>query len=208
MGYILCGKIQEYDINSANISVFMDAGVISQKEYNYYNTLPKLNRNIQIGLRMRDDRSLIKVRDEQLKKYTNLFVKENGIGEELVIEVASDAVWFYDHFKPIQNKFGDWVVFKKDRSATILLAVGRVKFYWNSLTGERFTRGFRGETDFQNRVYGILAAIEGGANKSILYNTIHDLKRDIYSGVSDIPELNTKELVDEIIDVLDENNYI
>ena len=48
-------SIYEYDIKQANISILLESGIIDESKFNYYANLPKIDREISIGLLQRDN---------------------------------------------------------------------------------------------------------------------------------------------------------
>jgi hypothetical protein len=53
--YLINRNIQEYDISKANITILLDIGYITKDEYQYLYSLPKQQREVKVGLKMRND---------------------------------------------------------------------------------------------------------------------------------------------------------
>jgi len=87
------GRIVEYDIKSANISMLKKYNVISNSYYEYLSKLPKYDREVEIGNRIRENRDIQNTIyngiDETLKK----FIQLNNISSSNIIRRANDALY-------------------------------------------------------------------------------------------------------------------
>lgn len=89
----ISGRIVEYDIKSANVSILYKYGKIDKKYYNYLTSLPKISREIEIGLLIRDDITYFDTIQEGIKEAKFALGKTNNIKPEEIIRVANDAVY-------------------------------------------------------------------------------------------------------------------
>lgn len=112
---IVLGKILECDMKSAGPSIFRELGYISEKVYLDLIESDKLTRNIVLGKAMInttiDDIEASKLKDTYLKKYVNMFITENKLKPENILEIASDAVFVYKA-TPKVTTFGDYIRFR------------------------------------------------------------------------------------------------
>lgn len=112
---IIVGKILECDMKSAGPSIFRELGYISEKVYLDLIESDKLTRNIVLGKAMInttiDDIEASKLKDTYLKKYVNMFITENKLKPENILEIASDAVFVYKA-TPKVTTFGDYIRFR------------------------------------------------------------------------------------------------
>lgn len=88
------GRITEYDIKSANISMLKRYNMISDNEYNYYISLPKNFREQDIGklIRNRGVEYYNKI-SEGIKDAKLQFLIRNNISPLSVVRVANDALY-------------------------------------------------------------------------------------------------------------------
>lgn len=86
----------EYDIRQANINMLRAEGIISEDYYNDLQNIPKRDREITIGKMsiMRDyiDKKIMKVIQDNIKKYKDLFLNRNNINPDSVVRIANDAI--------------------------------------------------------------------------------------------------------------------
>lgn len=89
----ISGRIVEYDIRSANITMLRKYGKIDDHYYNYLSRLPKENREIEVGLMIKQDKSYYDtIRDGIIKAKYDLFLA-NNIELHQVCRIANDAVY-------------------------------------------------------------------------------------------------------------------
>ena len=93
--------IREYDMRQSNISVLKYKGIINDEEFNYYSNLPKIERQIKIGLMQKENPELAKTITDTMKELRNTFIKENNLNESNVISIKNDALFI---LPPFPNK--------------------------------------------------------------------------------------------------------
>lgn len=112
---VVNGKILDMDMKSAGISVLREMGQISEQLYLDLTEGDKLTRNITVGKAMRD--SMInglesaKIIDAEVKKYVQMFISENKLKPENILEVTKDSVIVYK-VTPKKLIFGDYIKFR------------------------------------------------------------------------------------------------
>lgn len=112
---VLSSNIFEYDMAHAAPNVIK---IIKGDElYNKLLSMPKEERNIQIGLMVRDDKSLGNYIEKQLILWRNEFIELNNIKKENIIEITKDSVLFKNIIpKILKLPQREWVEFRiKDR---------------------------------------------------------------------------------------------
>ena len=90
---IFSTNIWEYDIRQANINALLSMNRISVDEYNYLSKLPKQLREIEIGNRIREDKSLQQDIYEAIDKAKLEFLSQNKIEPYNVVRIANDAIY-------------------------------------------------------------------------------------------------------------------
>lgn len=109
----ISGRIVEYDIRSANISVLRDDNVITQDDYEYLASLPKILREKEIGLREKADPTLYTKIQKGIKAAKSNLAGFNKIKPEQIVRIANDAVYINSELDLNFVKFGDYIEFKQ-----------------------------------------------------------------------------------------------
>lgn len=106
------GRISEWDMVSANISVLIESNMISMETYTDLRDTDKEDRNVTVGMLMRDYKEcdLPTVVADLIKKYVDMFIETNHIRDKEVLEIAKDAI-FLHNITPKITKFGDYINF-------------------------------------------------------------------------------------------------
>lgn len=101
--------ISEYDIASAHTSAMYF--IYGENTYKQLMSMPKLNRNIEIGKMIGNDKSgnLIKEIQGLILKWFNLFCKENSIHEQNFISSTRDSIMIVNK-KPTKTVFENGIV--------------------------------------------------------------------------------------------------
>lgn len=137
--YLIFKDIREYDISKGNISVLLDNGLITDKEYEYYFNLPKKEREIKIGLRLRGNDNLIKGLSEGFRSARREFILNNDIQDYEILYIDKDSITTIDH--PVYHtQVSDHIDFREKNKYTSFYRLGGVDFlYFN----DTFTEDFR-----------------------------------------------------------------
>lgn len=109
----LSGRIVEYDIKSANISVLRDQDIITEEDYQYLKNLPKINREIEIGLREKAEPSLYTDIQKGIKDAKRCLANFNQLEDDQIVRIANDAVYINSNIDLEYTRFGEYVEFKQ-----------------------------------------------------------------------------------------------
>ena len=110
----ISGRIIEYDIRSANVSMLREANAISQEEYENLMRMPKVNREIEIGLREKEDLSIYTTIAQGIRTAKLRLADSNNIqNPDCIVRVANDAVYINSPVDLKYTRFGDYIEFKK-----------------------------------------------------------------------------------------------
>lgn len=99
--FIISTFIKEYDMRQSNISVLRYKGIINDEEFNYYSNLPKLERQIKIGLLQKENPELAKSISNTMNELRNKFIIDNNLNESNVLSIKNDAFFL---LPPFPNK--------------------------------------------------------------------------------------------------------
>lgn len=172
---IIKGNIAEFDMSSAGPSVARAENIITDEKYRELLAYPKKLRQIKFGLHL-GEYKLQQRKEEALDKYMNLFIRENGIDDIHIMEIASDALWLFNPPRIKNRDFGEFVKFRMDRTASIMISFDGIKFYADTWNGSFFTRGYRLEEKDAQIMSTIMGIIENEENIQILYKKLHQFK--------------------------------
>ena len=90
--WLISANIQEYDLEKANISILLDSGVITRKQYEYYANMPKRQREITVGCFLRDHPAVISLLQTGFMNARRGFLVENNISEENILYIDKDSI--------------------------------------------------------------------------------------------------------------------
>lgn len=128
--------ITEYDISKANISVLLDRKIISKDLYDYLYRLPKIDREIYIGNKIRTEGKSVynEIKAGIINAKMNLF-KFNNIQNNEIIRIANDAVYVMRNLPLQYTKFGI-VEFKTKNVYSTFIRIGGLSILFGSLMGD------------------------------------------------------------------------
>ena len=89
----ISGRIVEYDIKAANITMLRKYGKISDDYYSYLQRLPKENREIEIGLLIRKDKSYYDTIHNGIVEAKKKLFLSNNLESYQICRIANDAVY-------------------------------------------------------------------------------------------------------------------
>lgn len=98
--YIFGADIYEYDLKQANIHALYCAGKINMQDFAYLSMMPKEMREKEIGLRIREDNSLLVAIKENIAYAKCQFVKINNIDPFRIIRIANDSLYIVTSIVP------------------------------------------------------------------------------------------------------------
>lgn len=135
----IVGNIREYDIAQCNINImYKKLQCITKEKYDELANGSKQSRVVTVGLMIKTDPALYTNLKAAVDGVMNLFIESNKIDETCILERCHDAIWINNIYPSILTI--DGIELKDKRQATALLEIDRFKFYFNSITGEFFTR--------------------------------------------------------------------
>ena len=101
---LISSYIREYDISKANINILLKYGAITDDQYRYYFNLDRLDRQIQVGLLLKNNPRFVPIlKDGIIEAKRNLF-EANDIQEYEVLSIKNDAVFLINKI-PAITKF-------------------------------------------------------------------------------------------------------
>ena len=126
---IINNYITEYDIAKANINVLYREKAISKDQYDYYYNLPKLQREIEIGLLQREIPRMSKILKDGIIKAKKEFFEANNIQDHQVLAIKNDAVYIIGINKALFTVF-DNIEFKSKNIYTSYYHIDKTEMYY------------------------------------------------------------------------------
>lgn len=124
----ISGRIIEYDISSANITMLKKYNKISDEYYNYLNKLPKYNREVEIGLLIQSDKSYYDIIRDGIIEAKKMLFMSNNIDMNNIVRIANDAVYINHSMDLAYTQF-DEVIFKKKSQHNCMLRLDKLIFF-------------------------------------------------------------------------------
>lgn len=171
---IVVNDVYEYDIQHAGITMLYINKCITKERYEYLINLDKQKRVVQTGMLQRDNPEFNDVIKNGNKKFTQKFIKENGIRNDQVLEIANDAVWISGTI-PKKVKFGE-VLFRKKEHFNLLYIYEKknIRIYLNLTNHYMRCRGAKLNTTTKMYRWMIkIFKLYDNNTKDKLYETLH-----------------------------------
>lgn len=166
----------EYDIRKCNINVCVTFNLISEELYNKLNNMEKQKREVEFGLFLKENKDIYPKFKQAVSRCVERFKKINDLSDKDINEVANDAVWTYR--RVLKTSLNERIEFVCKRECTSMFQYRKIKFYYNSNTGELFQRGLGNkEFKFFDFISEALQKAESGNPKTI-YKFLHNFKLD------------------------------
>lgn len=90
--YIIDNPIREFDISKANISILRDANVLSEEQYQYFLTCPRMERQIFIGKLQGSNPEVTTALKSGIANAKKVFMESNGIQDSDILYIRNDAI--------------------------------------------------------------------------------------------------------------------
>ena len=136
--YLINRDIREYDISKANISILRDFNIIDEEKYLYLFNLPKKEREIKIGLMIRNDYNIQNILNNGFKESRRIFFENNNINDMNVLYIDKDSITTIDQTIK-NNKVSDHIIFLNKNRYTSFYRLKNIDFlYYNDERNESF----------------------------------------------------------------------
>lgn len=173
----ISGRIIEYDLKAANISILRDKQIITQDRYEYLLNLPKINREIEIGLMEKDNYSIYEQLQNGIIEAKDNLIKFNKIDDDQIVRIANDAVYINSELNLKYTKFGDFTEFRIKSINNIFCKLNNLIIFCNFLDSGNINIDIKG-LDKDNKVL----ELHKDYMISVIISTIALLER---SGIQD-----------------------
>lgn len=123
------GRIVEYDIRSANISVLRNSNYITEEDYLRLKNLPKLEREKEIGLRIRESKEVYNEISKGIKSCRDMFIKQNNIDKDNIVRIANDAIYVNTPIDLQYTKFGNYIEFVPKSVSNVFINLNQLVIF-------------------------------------------------------------------------------
>lgn len=130
----ISGNIIEYDIQAANITMLKKYHLIDDEYYFYLKSLPKIDREIAIGLKIKEDKSYYTTIKKGITDAKLLLFEKNDIKAYEIVRVANDAVYINRAY-PLKYHIFDDIVFNMKSVSSVMLKIQNIIFQYNNKNG-------------------------------------------------------------------------
>ena len=147
INYIKDTLISEYDIKSAGFSVIKYKKLLPDDIIEKLENMNKLSRNIQIGLYMREQKTLAKEINDTLAEVRKEFIIQNNLEEEDILSIKKDAI-FVIRKKPTNLLIFGYFQFRPKDVFTSYMNLNNKEFYYSSLDKSFLIKGLSETRDY------------------------------------------------------------
>lgn len=125
--YIISSYIREYDISKANINILLYYNIIDKNRYDYFYNLPKIQREIQVGL-LQQDRTIADTLKNGFLEFRRRFFEANNIQDIDIVSIKNDAIYLLNKI-PDVTIFNN-IEFKLKNTYTSYYNLNKKEFYY------------------------------------------------------------------------------
>lgn len=126
--YIFHANIVEWDMARASLSVCERFNLLDQEEIKRMKALPKLEREVQMGLHQRGNKEFSNQLLSGIREIRRKFLEANELDESNVLSLHNDAIIFNSRKKIISNIEG--IKFHHDNTWDAYIRYGRVEIFY------------------------------------------------------------------------------
>lgn len=127
--------IREYDMAKANINVLLYNNIISKQEYDYLYELPKIQREITIGMKQKNNHKITEALQNGFKDARHLFYNANNIKENNILSIKKDAIFLID--KIPKTTIFENINFKLKNIYVSYYNLAKMEFYYTNINQEK-----------------------------------------------------------------------
>ena len=142
----ISGRIVEYDMKSANISVLLQKGIIDFDLYDRLSRLDKQSREVEIGLMIKSNPSIYTELSKGIKEYKYKFVEANNIDSIQIARVANDAMYINTSVDLLHTKFDQYIEFRPKSISNVMININKVVSFI-SFIGDQVSVDIKGISD-------------------------------------------------------------
>ena len=172
--FLINTDVKYYDISKANISILYDKGLINNETYSRLFRLPKIRREIEVGIMMRDNPIIKDSLKNGFVEFRKKLFYTNNIEDKSVLSIKKDAVYVINRTLT-HTQFGT-VEFSLGGTYTSFYKLMDLEIYYNSNYDRMDVKGINDNIISLHNHYfkDILSLIFTKAEKQPLQATLAD----------------------------------
>ena len=158
--YLKNNIIREYDMVNAGMNILFRNGVFTEEEYNQFNQMKKLEKNILVGKFLKKHPDINEALINEFIVIRKELFESNGIKDDDILSIKKDAVFVIN--KKLSNlELNEHYMFKEKNKYIAYINIDKKEFYYNI---ERRNFDIKGYSDFIKKFH-----------KDYLFKTLEEL---------------------------------
>lgn len=179
--FIISNMIREYDMRSAGLNILYWKNAVSDKDYNYLISLDKKDRNIRLGLMIRDNPKLANVLKEGFEEIRHEFFLLNDLYNEDILSIKKDAIFIIG--KRPTNLLINGIEFVNKNTYTSYYYLNKLEFYYYIREDKLDIKGISDNTVEQHSKYLVdflikIFRLAERANYKVIRKKIREFSND------------------------------
>lgn len=171
--------IREYDIAKANINILLNKGVIDNDSYQKLYNMPKHDREVSIGMMIRDNPQIGTILSRGFSEFRQLLYQSNNLQEYDILMVKKDAVFVID--KTLQQTKFDNIEFLLKNTYSSYYNIYKLEILFNGLDRNNISLDVKGLGKYSSPLHkdyfmDMLCFIFSTAESSSMSYTINTLR--------------------------------
>lgn len=138
ISFFVSRELFEYDIESAGFNILKRFNLVNKDTINKIESMDKKQRQIYIGVMMKEDRDMVSKINDGFIEARRLFFHHNNILDSDVLSIKKDAIFT---FKRCHNTVFDNIKFIEKNNYTSYYNLNKKELYYNSFLNKLDVRG-------------------------------------------------------------------
>ena len=128
--FMISNIIKEYDISKANINILYKYGILNEKQYNYFLTCPRMERQTKIGLMEQKNRKISEIKKKGIEEARRMLFETNDIIDSDILAIKNDAIFLINKTPAITKFENIEFVHRNTYSSFYKLNNGKLECYY------------------------------------------------------------------------------
>lgn len=137
--YLSNTNIREYDMKAGGFSILKRAGCLSEKEINFLSSCSKLERNIYLGNKVKNNPELNEIQMNGFIEARQLFLEANNISDESILSIKKDALFIIKDVAKVTEI--DGFTFNMANMYNSYYYINEMEFYYSTKTNSVDIKG-------------------------------------------------------------------
>ena len=129
--YLIAIPIYEYDIKAANVSILRQHNIINDQQYQIYLSKPKEEREIEIGLWIKQQPHLYDILKQTISDARQWFFNINHIEDHQILYIDNDSITLIDRIAK-STQYSPYIDFKQKNTYNSFYRLEGIDFLYYS----------------------------------------------------------------------------